>query len=224
MLGQTSEEHQLQLSISRKIFPLIVVEKTLFLLRDLVTSIEVTDDSLENIEICVGVATDAPQDIEDIFYKRLISTAVSLMHDANNRDAKQYFIQTAAAAMIEPQQALKRHLIAQTREDSQSQTNQDVYWEQYKGYRIELGDDFDIFVEEDANTFHLDLDYSIYSSTRVQSVVDKMVADGFQCAIRTERSRIIVAITFQKEMAQRVIFKTLVDLQKVFRTLKSGRN
>ena len=219
MLGQTSEEYRLQLSISHKIFPLIVIEKTLFFLRDLVTSIKVTDDSLENIEICISVAPDAPQDIEDIFYKRLISTAVSLRHDENNKETKQYFIQTAAVAMIEPQQALKRHLIAQTREDSQSQTNQDVYWEEYKGYRIELGDDLDIFVEEDTNTFHLALDYSIYSSTRVQSVVDKMVADGFQCAIRTGRSRIIVAITFQKEMAQDVIFKTLVDLQKAFRGL-----
>ena len=220
MLEQTIEEQQLQLNVTHKIFPMRVIEQALFLLRDLITSFEIIHTSSDNIRICITVSTDASGDIGDLFYSRLISTAVSLMHEENNREIKRYFIQTAMVAMIEPQQALKRHLVAQTREKNQLQTNQAVYWDQYKGYRVELGGDFNMFVEENADTFHLDLDHSIYSLTHVQSVIDKMVADGFQCAVSMEKSRIIVAITFHKEVAQRVILKTLVDLQKALRILE----
>ncbi len=218
MSESTLGEKQLQLDISHKIFPLPVIERTLFLLRDSVTSFEVTDASSDNIRICIAVvSTDASDDIEDLFYSRLISTAVSLRHEENSRDIKQYFIQTAIAAMMEPQQALKRHLVVQTRAASQSQTNPVAYWGQYKGYRVELGDGFNIFMEEDENTFHLDLDHNIYSPTHVWSVVDKVVADNFECAISMEQSRIIVRIAFQKETTQRVMLKTLIDFQKSLR-------
>lgn len=221
-LERAIEGRKLHLSISHKIFPLPVIEKTLFLLRDLITNFEVTETASDNIRVYIAVvSTDASDDIEDLFYSRLISTAVSLRHEENSRDIKQYFIQTAIAAMMEPQQALKRHLVAQTRAASQSQqTNSVVYWGQYKGYKVELGGSFDLFVEKDANTFHLALDRSIYSLTHVQSVVDKVVADSFQCAISIEQPSIIVTITFQKETAQRVMLKTLIDLQKSLRILE----
>ncbi len=122
--------------------------------------------------------------------------------------------------MVEPQQALKRHLVVQTRAASQSQTPPVSHWDQYKGYRVGLGGGFGIFVEEGVNTFHLDLDHRIYSLTRVQSVVDKVVAHNFECAISIERSRIVVTITFQKETTQRVMLKTLIDLQKSLRILE----
>lgn len=218
MSEPTIEEKQLQLSISHKIFPLPVIEKTFFLLRDLITNFEVTETSSDNVRVCITVvSTDASDEIADLFYNRLISTAVSLMHEEKSADIRQFFIQTAMAAMMESQQALKGHLVAQGREASQSQTNPISHWDQYKGYRVELGDGFDMFVEEDANTFHLDLDHRIYSLTHVQSVVDKIVAHNFECAISMKRSRIIVTITFQKETTQRVMLKTLIDLQKSLR-------
>ena len=220
-LERAIEGQKLHLSISHKIFPLPVIEKTLFLLRDLITNFEVTETASDNIRVCIAVvSTDASDDIEDLFYSRLISTAVSLMHEENSRDIKQYFIQTAIAAMMEPQQALKRHLVAQTRAASQSQTNPVAYWEQYKGYRVELGNGFDIFVEEDANTFHLDLDHKIYSLAHVQLVIDKVAAHNFECTISMKRLRVIVTITFQKETTQRVMLKTLIDLQKSLRILE----
>lgn len=217
-LERMIEKRKLHLSISHKFFPLPVIEKTLFLLRDLITNFEVTETASDNIRVCITVvSTDASDDIEDLFYSRLISTAVSLMHEENSRDIKQYFIQTERMGMVEPQQALKRHLVAQTRAASQSQTNPVAYWDQYKGYHVGLEGGFDIFVEEDANTFHLDLDHRIYSVTHVQSVVDKVVARNFEYAISIKRSRIIVTITFEKETAQRVMLETLIDLQKSLR-------
>ena len=220
-LERTIEERKLPLSISHRIFPLPIIEKTLFFLRDLITNFEVTETSSDNVTVCITVvSTDASDDIEDLFYSRLINTAVSLMHEENNRDIKQDFIQTAMAVRMEPQQALKRHLVAQTRAASQSQANPVVYWDQYKGYHVGLGGGFDIFVEENANAFHLDLDRNIYSPTHVQSFVDKVVADNFECAIGMEQSRIIVTITFQKETTQRVMLKTLIDLQKSLRMLR----
>ncbi len=219
-LERTIKERKLHFSISHRIFPLPVIEKTLFLLRDLITNFEVTETSSDNVTVCItAVSTDASDDIEDLFYSRLVSTAVSLMHEENSRDIKQYFIQTEMMAMVEPQQVLKRRLAAQTRAVSQSQTNPVAYWDQYKGYHIGLGGGFDIFVEEGVNTFHLDLDHQIYSLTHVQSVIDKVVADSFECAISMKRSRIIVTITFQKETTQRVMLKALIDFQKSLRIL-----
>ena len=224
MLEPTIQKQRLELSISHKIFSLPVIEKTLFLLRGLITDFEVTDTSSDNIRICITiVSTGAAHDIEDLFYNRLVSTAVSLMHEENNRDIKQYFVQTAMTAMIEPQRDLKRHLVAQAREDSRSQTNRVIYWDQYKGYCVELGGGVDIFVEEDANVFHFDLDRSIYSPTHTQSVVDKVVDHSVQCAIRVEGSRIIVTITFQERTTESIMLKTLLDLQKALRVLRQDQ-
>lgn len=217
----TFEEHQLQLSIAHKIFPLTVIERTLFLLRDWVTSVEVTDNSDEYIGICIRLAPDAPQAMEDLFHSRLINTAVSLIHDESSREIKQHFIQTATAATTEPQRTLKRHLVAQAREGNQTPENRGTYWQNYNGYRVELGGGLDIFVEEHANTFHLDLDDSVYSVPQIQPVVDKMEgSEGFLCTLRKEKSRIIVSITFQKGMIQRVMLETLLDLHKTLRTLR----
>lgn len=219
MLEQPIEEQQLELSISHKIFPLPVIEKVLFLLRHLIESFEVTNTSADNIKIRIAtVSRDTVADIEDLFYSRLISTVVSLRYGENNRDIKQCFLQTAGAVMIEPQQVLKRRLVAWTRETSQSQTNRVVYWNEYKGYRVELGGGLDLFVEEEANIFHLDLDDSLYSASDVQRVVEKVITDSFRCAIRTETSRIIISVTFQEGTAQPVMLKALLDLHKNLRT------
>ncbi|MDE0019640.1 MAG: hypothetical protein OXU51_25900 [Candidatus Poribacteria bacterium] len=219
MLKQSSEERLLQLNIAHKIFPLPVVEKTLFLLRDWITSIEVTDASPGYFEICIRLVPGAPQDMEDIFYTKLICTAVSLTHDKNHKKIKQYFSQTAAIAMTESQQILKRHLISQAREGDQFPENRATYWQSYKGYRVELGGGFDIFVEEHANTFHLDLDKSIYSVAHVQSVIDKIEnSNDFRCIHRAEKSRNIISIIFQRDISQPVIFKTLLDFHKSLRT------
>ena len=218
MLKQISEKYEIQLSIAHKVFPLPVIERTLFLLRDQITGVEVTDNTSEKIQICISVVpTDALQDMEDTFYSKLISTAVFLTHEENSREIKQDFIQTAMRATTEPQYTLKGHLILLRQKRIQFSESRSAYWDQYSGYRVELGGGFDIFAEEDVNTFHLDLDDSFYSLTHVQLVVEKMDADSFRCTIGTENSRIIVSLTFQNGVPQGVMLKTLLDLHKHLR-------
>ena len=219
MSKQISEAAQLQLSITHKIFPPHVIERTLFFLRDLITGFEVTDTSSDNLRICIcRVSTDVPQDIEDIFYSRLISTAVSLIHDESSKDIKQDFIRTAMIATTEPQQVLKRHLMSQKRTRGQFPENRATYWDGYRGYRVELGGGFDIFMEEHTGTFHLDLDDNLYSLTHIQPIFEKMDSDGFEYTIHIETSRIIVSVTFQEGITQPVMLKTLLDLHRNLRT------
>lgn len=219
MCEQPAREHELHVSVAKHIFPERSIERTLHLLRDVITHVEVTQTSPQNIHMRLTCRTDAMAAMEDLFYGRLISTAVSLKHDEVCGEIKHLFMQTAMAATTEPQQTLKKHLMSLAPIDCPFPENRAAYWDGYSGYHAELGGGLDIFVQEHANTFHLDVDDSVYSAAHIQHVVDNISTDEFHCTRRTEKSRIIVSVAFQKDASQRDMFKTLLHLQKTLRTL-----